>query len=579
MAYYGRHRVHVMFWTWAAGPFFCTSDIIQIRGSNSTQGNASCSFGLHPRPIALPDQQGRIRRIGRGYLDVLRPNDWVFVIVDPGDGQQPEALFSGFIDQIDSGETQTPAGGYMPSINVRCSGWEKAFRICSAISDPWVSRFINIATMFRLALRGTNAEAATEGSTSTDAERDTFSPRIGRAIANIIEVFLRADDSDAHREATASLRGDSRADLERARMERLMGLAAGSLEELAPDDPFYVPDPAADSPVQALLGQFELPRTNIPLWQLIRMRFELLDEYILATPDQMVQQFSQPLVSFIDQWSNPLFNCVIYDTRRVSADGLGHLAWAGRFDNVVTGGYAQEAMSGLIEAAGVANPEYGQIFEDLAPTMIFMRRPLFAEELLNLEGPVMSSEDFTSLQVGYSDADLYNMAYIEIATLAGPAFRMSTGLTGFDANRTAAMESVRRHGLRINNDRTNAWPDPRPPEERTGGPVVASYSREAAREWNERLQQAGLDATEILSGSGRIKKYIRGLYLGGKIVIAHRSHPGTFADGTNRVYYVDSYGWQYESERGTFQTEIALTRGYEVPAERARILGLEDRST
>lgn len=568
MGQIGRARVHVMFWTWYVGPFFCTSDLASFSGGKSVSSVGSCSFSLYPRKVPLPGRGGRVQRSNYSYLDVLAPNDWVIIIIEPRDGGNPEPLFQGFIDLVSTSMRRTQTGMAVDRIEIKASSWEKAFRTISAVSDPWISRYINIANMYNIALRGTNA--VQDDPSGLQTTRDAWAPLTTRAIANIVEVFLRADQSDTARENMAADRGRTREDAESWSMAALIGEAVDASEypETLSDteDNRVAPEGAEEAGIATLMGQFELPNrggARRPFWDFLRLRFEAVDESVNANPQQLVNMLSRPLIAFIDEWSNPMMNAVIYDVRNVERDGLSHLREGHNLETEIAGGYAQDAVQSVVDAAWGVSADYGRVFQEIAPHMILMKRPLFADELMAMDGPFVSATQFHSINLGRSDQDLYNLTMIEIASLSGPQMRMVAGLTGFDADRRRAVESIRRHGLRLLNDQTNSWPNRNARED---APTVANYDMETVRPWNERLQRAGLDAPDLYSGSARIKDYLPEGYLGGKMVISFPEHPGLFAEGKTLVFYVDGIGFSYDGATGVFEEEFTLVRGYEAPA-------------
>ena len=543
MAFVGRHKVYALFWTWSHGPFVCMSDIQTAQGSKSCGALQRCRLNIYPRSVPLSTTPGaRATRSDQGYMDVLRPNDWVFVFVDPFDGDAPEPLFMGFIDDIRFRYELPITGAFGATISVSCSGWEKALQNTMVLSNQWLSTEINFANLIDIATRITDG-----GSNQI--------PQIGNAIASVVQTFLEAESSEAflQRRATSFRPRNAMAEIE---YEELTGVAI---------DPAATQLNAAGlTPINAIMGQFELPQTRTPLWRFIKMKFEDLPDRTFTVPRAMVSMLGMPLSRFIDEWSNPTMNALLYDVRRLSNDGLSHLEIGRhRLNRSVEGGYLASAISEVVGAASSVSSAVGQLFEDIAPHIILMRRPLFQEELLDLEGPTFSSKDLTSLALGISDADHYNLSWLENTSLDPAQHKAASGLTGFDFDRPRALDMIRRHGLRIYQDQTNAWPDRASESE---PPTIPVPSPHLFREWNSRLQISGLDQVELLTGDCSIPKYVRGLFLGGKFQLDIALHPGVFAEGTSRVFYVDGMDWNYTAATGQFTTGIALSRGYEVGA-------------
>jgi len=547
MGFYGRHRAYAIFWTWAMGPIVVNQDISQLSGSKSTGGTQRCSIGIHPRGLAREIGQRLIGR-ERGYMDVLRSNDWVFVFCDPFDGQPPEPLFMGFIDDVRMAITLDQSGARTSIVQVSCSGWEKAFDTISCISDAWVSRYVNIATLYDIAMRGVG-------------EDNEFVPSTTNAIVNIIRVFLMADGTERAAAERAQTDGILQSELVREEYQYLSRQA--ELQDLVGSSE---PVPIGSS-ISAIMAQYQLPRTNRSLWDLLKLRFEDLREYTFNTPQGMVNMLGQPLSKFISEWSNPMMNQIIYDVRRFTADGLGHLRDSGQrsLDEDAIGGYTSDAFAEVISAAGEVSSSVGALFNDIAPHMILMKRPLFPFELMELDGPTIDSDECTDIQLGFSDSDHYNVAWFECASLSSQQLRLSSGVSGFDYNSEQAIEMIRRHGLRIYQETTNSWPDTRSADD-GGPPPFPVYSEEFHRPWSVRLQRAGLDQIELLTGNLTLPKFVRGLFLGGKVVLNLKAHPGLFARGTQRVFFVDSYDFQYSPDTGMFVTDIGVTRGYPVEA-------------
>jgi hypothetical protein len=476
-------------------------------------------------------------------MDVLRPNDWVLVFVDPFDGDEPEPLFFGFIDDARLIQQVNANGVRQSVVTVSCSGWEKAIQVTSCISDPWVSGEINIATLWDIAIRTTKG--------------GEFVPKTSEIISAVVQTFLEAEATEAFLQRQSD-EFRTREILEQEHIRR----SISTIEDIESDAPTSPAATTGQSPIRALMGQFELPQSRTPLWRLVKMKFEDLKERTFSIPDTIVNMLGMPLSRFIDEWSNSLMNELFYDVRRISADGLAHLEAGQRsLATDTVGGYTQFAIREVIESAEQVSDSIGNLFRDVAPHMVLMRRPLFVNELRELEGPTMQADDFTKLEVGFSDTDHYNMSWIEPKVLEIAQYRASSGLSGFDIDRERAVEMIRRHGLRIYNDQTNSWPD-----NTVDGahPTVPTNDPGMFREWNERIQRAGLDQVELLTGSASIPKFVRGLYLGGKIEINIPPSPQTFQFGTERVFYVDGLDWSYDAASATFTTDIALSRGYEL---------------
>jgi len=555
MGFYGRHRVYTVFWTWSIGPFLCTTDIMQASGSKSVGGSGRSKLVLYPRPVprvvrSRGQRRGVVQRSDQGYMDVLRPNDWVFIWVDPFDGEQPEPLFVGFIDDVRLAWTLDATGTRQLAIHVSCSSWEKAIENTNCISNLWVSENINIGNLYDLALR---------------ASDNQYTPLVPAAVAAIMETFL---DAESREEFLQRQQDQYREELARAEVDRLVAELTGVEEDSPQGDPIQINDNPAmqgnEDPVQTIMGQFELPGTRVPLWRLIRLRFEDLRQRVFTIPQSMVNNLGSPLSRFVDEWSNSTINEIIYDVRRISADGTAHLERGGRQlsqEAVQNEGRLKTAMGDVISAANEVSDAVGLLFNDIAPYAILMERPLMLDEIEDLEGPTLDASELTNMGLGFSDSDHYNMSWLEAPQIDANQQMAASGLTGFDFARTRAIEMVRRHGLRIYTDQVQGWPDTSDANNPTG--VPNPDTRELLRDWNRRIQIAGLDQVELLTGDITIPKYVRGAYIGGKLRLSIPPEPGVFADGAMRVFYLEGIDWSYQAQNGHFEYTMALTRGYQ----------------
>lgn len=557
MGFSGRHRVYAVFWTWSVGPFLCTTDIMQASGSKSVGSTGRSKLVLYPRPVPMVVRQqgrrrGRLIRSDQGYMDVLRPNDWVFLWVDPFDGEQAEPLFMGFIDDVRFAWALDPTGARQLGIHISCSSWEKAIETTSCISNLWVSQYINIANMYDLALRISDNQ---------------YTPTVPGAIASIMEAFLDAESREEFQQRQQS-EFRSRERMSQEEIDRLVAELTGVEEDSPRGDPNSINDNPAmqgeEDSVTAIMGQFELPGTRVPLWRLIRLRFEDLRQRGFAIPQNMTNSLGSPLSRFVDEWSNNAINELIYDVRRISADGTSHLERGGRRlaqEAVQNEGWVKSAIADVSSAASEVSDSVGLLFNDIAPYVILMKRPLLPDELEELEGPTLDASELTNMGLGFSDSDHYNMSWLEAPQIDANQQMAASGLTGFDFERSRAIEMVRRHGLRIYTDQVQAWPD----MSEEGQPVNVPNpdTRELLRDWNQRIQIAGLDQIELLTGDISIPKFVRGAYIGGKLRLSIPPEPGLFADGTIRIFYLEGLDWSYQAQNGHFETTMALTRGYQ----------------
>ena len=524
MAFYGRHKVHVLFWPWGYNQFTTTTDIITCSITKSASSGQTARLSLFPRPVPYRERSdGTIQRdYNAGYMDALGPNDWVFIWVDPGDSDVPEPLFLGFIDRV-AYSKETSDAGTEYAIDVSCTGFEKVFNNTLAITNPWLSENINMANLIALGPAGQSIDAeGLEGAPGVDLFTGLTPNVMGwlmRTFLNVQETPLAEDYNKQAEDLDALVRSLTSGDSSRSQL-------------------------------QTILGQFVLPRIGTPIWSFLKLRFQNVQERAYLDTEMFLSQTSIPLSRMIDNFSNQLLNELIYDVRRLSNPGTSDI------DNdlvqEVTGGYSISAMNEFVNQAGSTNVALAGLVDDIAPHVIFRRRPLFTDELRNLDGPTLSEEDFASLDVGPSDADVRNLTLIDTPSLnANSPARINSGFAGFDQYSAECLYSIARHGVRMYQDTVMSWP--------------AQYeaphpSPDLVREWDLRLTRAGLDDAVNWNGHAELPRYVRGLFLGGKLEIQHRPHPGVTVNARRRVYYVDSLDYTY-SAMGRFTTALGITRG------------------
>lgn len=302
--------------------------------------------------------------------------------------------------------------------------------------------------------------------------------------------------------------------------------------------------------MRPLMGQYELPGLNIPLWQFLKLRFQDLDQRCYVDPNMFLNQINTSLAQLIDTVSNQVLNELIYDVRRISSPGLGDLQ--NHLVREITGGYSQDAVSRFVNAAESVSSSLGALVEDIAPHMILRRRPLTRSDLMDLDGVRLDEGEFTQLDLGRSDADLHNLTLLCTPELSGtsPA-RMESGFPGLSEWESETLNSIRRHGLRLLEENLTAWPA------NAAAPIPHPNM---IRDWDLRLHRAGLDNSETWSGSAAIPKFVRDLYIGGSLTITPHRSSGTTQD-VSRIYQVDSIDYNYDCS-GRFLTSLGLVRGY-----------------
>jgi len=534
MSFLGRHKVYALFWPWNYEPFVCEADMVGFSGSKSVAQGQSVRFTLYPRLVNVRER-GSSSTEHLEYRDILNPNDWFFLFVDPMDGERPEPLYLGMIDSVFKDISIDGQGMRKQATIVSCSGWEKAIRNVSAITSPFVHGNINIVTLLAMGPLGwTNRRDAIDAEAESSGSSDIgpFAATLPRLIETIVALFLHTSDSTGLPPSYADFISNARSTSD----DR--SLFHGS-----------------DSSIDPLFnGQFELPGTSKPLWDFIRMRFENIRERTYVDPRMFLNGTTQQLSSLIDQMCNPLINEVFYDVRCTDDDGLSSMDNSLVSD--ITGGYSQESMENFVSFARESNETFGALVENIAPYMVFRKRPLFFEELNELDGLSIDERDLVASNLGKSDSDVNNLVSIEIPSVSNQLIRAQSGFLGFSFYRERSMESIRRHGLRFYSDQATAWP-----MEVRGVRIEAPQPNpELLEAYEKRITKAGLDNPYVWSGSVTIPKFVRGLRIGGKLMITHNSVGDR--EITDRIYYIDSIDYTYEATTGAFSTSLALSRGY-----------------
>ena len=100
-------------------------DVISCDTSKSIKGGGGANFTLVPR---------------RNYLNLLFPNDYVFILFDPGDGRGWTYSFFGFIDRVNRNVTVDPAGVSTTRYVVTCSDFTKAFDATQIYFNPQIGQ-------------------------------------------------------------------------------------------------------------------------------------------------------------------------------------------------------------------------------------------------------------------------------------------------------------------------------------------------------------------------------------------------------------------------------------------------------
>lgn len=518
MAFRGRHRVYALFWPWGYDPFIASSDVSRVQVSKNVGSGQTARLNLFP--CRVPTSSGG-RDPSRGYRDILHPNDWLFLFTDPNDGGDPEPLFLGFIDRVTGTKSVDQAGMISRSVEVSATGWEKAVLHTQALASPYIASEINLATLVALGPAGQVPNTETLPGESPTSGVSQFQDHVHNVISWLVETFLSAGQNT---DSTSGIRSE---------LAQLEGTENTEQDQARP-----------------LMGQFEIPGTNTPLWNFLRMRFQNVQQRTFVSSTMFLRQVNTTLAQMIDAISNQPINEIIYDVRRVSRDGLSDI----RNELVpnITGGYSRDSVQRFIDAASRADTTIERLVNDIAPFMIFRERPLFASEIEALDGPVLNESEFTGIDLGASDVDLHNLTILETPGVsANSPARISSGFPGLERYRAETLESIRRHGLRFYQDNVAAWP--------------AQYTAphptpELVRDWDIRLHRAGLDNVSNWSGSAVLPKFVRDLYLGGKLGIVPFRPTGTGSDDA-RVYQVDSIDYSYEASTGAFTTSIGLVRG------------------
>jgi len=527
-----RHRVYAMFWTWDYDPFICEVDMESCNGSKNVAQGQHIQLSLYPRSVSVTKQSTNVKV---SYKDALNPNDHVFVFVDPLDGARPEPLFYGLIDSVFAPKSVGPDGLKTYRVYVTCTGWEKAVDVASAITSPFVHGNINDTTLRALGPYGWIGRTGRSryvitgegvGADIAPSSEGPYTMPLPELIEILVALFLRTSDSEGLQPSQFS---DT---INRARETEESDL-----------DPMFN-------------GQFELPGTNKPLWDFIRMRFQDIQQRAYTDPRMFLNGATKSLSSMIDSLSNPLINEIFYDVRRTDDDGLSSMDT--NLVSEITGGYSAETMRNFVSYARSVNESFGDLVENVAPYMVFRERPLTMDEIMNLDGPEIDERECINMDLGKSDSDLYNLVSLELPSVQMQLIRAQTGFMGFTNYRSRSLESIRKHGLRFYQDNATAWPMfARGNEVTAPGPNPVLLE-----EWENRMTRAGLDNVSVYSGSVTIPKFIRGLHIGGKLLIRHQTDIDVDTEEYDRVYYVDGYDFKFDASNGSFITSISLSRGY-----------------
>jgi hypothetical protein len=108
------HRMpHPVYEGEAEGKINCSIDIRACDTNKNIKGGGSASFTLAP---------------GRNYLNMIFPNDYVFIYFDPGDGRGSILTFFGLVDRIQRSTGVDGSTGVTDTIyNVECTDFTKFF--------------------------------------------------------------------------------------------------------------------------------------------------------------------------------------------------------------------------------------------------------------------------------------------------------------------------------------------------------------------------------------------------------------------------------------------------------------------
>lgn len=545
----GRHRVYALIWPWEFEPFFCEADIAGMSMSKSVSQGQSLRLSLYPRAISAR-ARGSLSVGQYRYMDILNPNDWVFLFVDPGDGDNPAPLFLGFIDTVMRKKAIGQDGMITRAVEVSCSGWEKAIRQVTAITSPFVALSINGPTLRALGPMGWRGNSRTM--TDWHNEPNKQDTRVGPIINTLpalvellVAIYLRSDDSQGLElsDPTVDINRASRTE-DDADMEEHDWY--GGHRDTGQANPIFS-------------GQFTLPGIDRPLWDFIRMRFEDLQQRVYVSSEMFLNGITKSLASLIDEVSNPVMNEIFYDVRDTLNDGLASMEHS--LHRRITGGYSQDAINEFVSIAGSTNEDFQDLVEHIAPYMVLRLRPLFPSEINDLSGPTMNEYEAIDISVGKSDSDLHNMTTLDFPNVNMQLIRSQSGFQGFQRYRERSLESIRRHGLRFYQESCGSWP-----MQTSRGEITAPLpSAELGREWEIRLSAAGLDNIAIYSGTVIFPRYIRDLNIGGKLRIVPSAIETQFeSDPVERIYYVDSLDYNYDPISGKFITNVSVSRGYPV---------------
>jgi len=440
------HRAR--FFTWNGGLVFDVfADLVGVSVSKDISGRTSFSLTMRPRSIR-DVTQAKTWRSGQRYMDVLRPNDWVWIDIDPGDGTGQESVVIGLVDEVRESVTLNEGGVRMSAVTVTGSGWQKVFERTTMLCSPFVMDSIPNAAW--LVAKKPQWQDFTSCRDAMESTLNAFYKPLTAADATTPE------DIAAIQQAAAAV-----------------STATGLVTD-------------------QFLGQFEVPVLRKPVVDFVRRLYADLPDKTWANPQSWFSLVATgaSVLSVLQQFSNPVMNELLFDVRGVneappSADPLGPLV-----------GYSSSAdLRTLADAIAYTHPEKTGGTRVLStPVMVWRRRPVYEPELLALAVEPRSYAEAAAWNIGRSDADLINFRTLQPPTgVTGEAYLATLPPETFRID----LASVRRHGLRASETKASSWEGDRPAE-----------TLSANERWMLRLADEARCRTDLLSGSITFPRFV-----------------------------------------------------------------------
>lgn len=540
-----RHEIEIFAFTWNAGPVYLRDDVASLQVSKDLGGTGSFQVQLWPR---VPTGIGRVASSAKrptfiSYLDVFRPNDWVGIFVNPHDDLRlgPEGLMLGTIDRVSRSMQIDRDGVRRTTVTLSGSGFAKCLAMTRVVSDQWMLDITGIGNLYSLAWH----------------DLPQVITKIPDAVKMVLETYL------TNTKAKRLLQKTQPADM---LLDKLVNDPEGAADLLAMTAQ-TAETPKFSTDTEPIEGQYVVPVLNRPLWSILQLEFDALDDLLLTVPSEWFRHLDSSVLDTARAVANPALNELFFDVRDPGHKGLP----GGRKQAEIRDGFEFDAFDTLAtHAASLAvtgTDAEGRplgYFSRLAPFGILRRRPLFQDEIAQLPGPTLRDVDLIADDVGYSDAELANLCYVTVPV--AQSTDMALRATVFP--KYADPASIRRHGLRIL--QTSVTSVPGRPEDDIGALTdeqrrtlyESRKEDQIAEKYVARLLHAYRQNASLLSGTVVLPRLLRNVWIGGKLMIARRNLEGQ-GNAALQMYYVESmsYSWTYPD---VFYHSIGLSRGREV---------------